>query len=295
MKKFEALFKKVNFHPQKAFRKGPRVWVIGGDLEGKPAVFKTPFGGEGKETVLDEHLRREALFLESAPAYLVSHLPILYRQGKEERFWYLVEWVQPGVPQSLESSDFLMADTFFTLDNLEWVLEVLEGLRKMSLELPGEFKKDLNQTAYELSSYRRLLEPQGRQFFAEPKVWEKITDFLDAAEPAYNRFNQTTVTHHEFYGSQILSSIDSFKLCDWENVGWGHPLRDFTSLWIRAFKHPAWQKDFLAKFHARAGMEDNDFDTLFGVEKILQNFGNLGLPELGGEDFFRNCIVEVIS
>ncbi len=297
MDKFEKLFKNIDFRPQKAFREGPRVWVVGGDFDGKKAVFKTPFERDKKheQTLLDEHLHREALFLKDAPGYLSLHLPALYNDGVwEGRSWYLIEWVNPGKPQCSESSDFLMLDTFFTPGNLKWVLVVLGGLRRFSLELSNDLRADLAKTAYELSSYRQLLEPQGRKFF-EKRVWEKITDFLDAAEPVYNRFNSTTVTHHEFYGSQILSSNESYKICDWENVGWGHPLRDFANLWIRSFQHPYWQKEFLARFRAQAGLEEREFEVLFGVEKILQNFGNLGLSVLKGEKFFRNCILETIG
>jgi len=295
--KFEKLFKNINFRPQKAFREGPRVWVVGGEFKDRPAVFKTPFDNEQtqRQTLLDEHLRRETLFLTAAPDYLYPHLPTLCDHGVwEGRFWYLIEWVKPGKPQCSESSDFLMLDTFFTPGNLEWILGVLDGLRRFAQELPKSLEKDLNKTAYGLSDYRRLLEPQGRKFF-ENGVWEKITDFLDKAEPVYNRFNETTVTHHEFYGSQILSSNASYKLADWENVGWGHPLRDFTNLWLRSFSHPEWQKYFLDEFHARAGLGDEDFETLFGVEKILQNFGNLGLPEIKHEEFFRNCVLNAIG
>ena len=297
MDDFKELFKNIDFRPQKAFREGPRVWVVGGDFDGKKAVFKTPFEKEKKhkQTLLDEHLHREATFLKDAPEYLSLHLPTLYSDGVwEGRSWYLIEWVNPGKPQCSESSDFLMLDTFFTPDNLEWVLKVLGGLRRFSSELPNALRFDLDKTAYDLSSYRQLLEPQGRKFF-ENEVWEKIIDFLDRAEPAYNRLNKATIAHHEFYGSQILSSNASFKLADWENVGWGHPLRDFANLWIRSFQHPAWQRDFLAEFRAQVGLEDSDFEILFGVEKILQNFGNLGLSVLKGEKFFRNCILETIG
>jgi hypothetical protein len=294
MERFEKLFRKVGFQSRKVFRKGPRVWVVGGELAGRAAVFKTSFGQEDP-TLLDEHLRREALFLKEAPEYLSLHLPAIYDYGIwEGRFWYLIEWIKPGKPQSLESSDFLMLNTFFTPVNLDWILEVLEGLKRFSQELSPELKKNFANTSYELSAYRRLLEPQGRKFF-EKEAWEKTTDFLDKAEPVYNRFNQTTITHHEFYGSQILSSNASYKLCDWENVGWGHPLRDFTNLWIRAFKHSAWQNDFLTEFRAQVGLEEDDFETLFGVEKILQNFGNLGLPVTKGEKFFQNCVLEVVA
>jgi hypothetical protein len=42
-------------------------------------------------------------------------------------------------------------------------------------------------------------------------------------------------------------------------------------------------------------LEEDDFETLFGVEKILQNFGNLGLPVTKGEKFFQNCVLEVVA
>lgn len=324
---FEEFFNKIGFKPQKVFRPGPRVYVVGGwccprrarlqfagandgrrrSAPGAPrlrrAVFKSAFK---KEVRLSEKLRREAVFLAGVPKYLAPHLPKVFNFGQLKRgqFWYLAEWVWPGKSQSVGDSNFLMESKFFTQKNLNWALKVLSGLRRFSANPPQPIKKELSATVYDLKSYRRLLEPQGRKFF-DLATWERVKNFLDQAAPIYNRVNRTTITHHEFYGSQILSSGRSLKLTDWENVGWGHPLRDFTTLWIRAFEHPAWQKRFLKGFKESLRLNEKDFGILFGVEKILQNFGNLVLfdqTELKEErrvkreamEFFRQCILDVL-
>lgn len=315
---FEELFNKIGFKPQKVFRPGPRVYVVGGwygprrarlQFAGandgrQKAVFKSAFKKEAK---LSEKLRREAVFLAGAPKYLAPHLPKVFNFGQLKRgqFWYLAEWVWPGKSQSVGDSNFLMESKFFTQKNLSWALKVLSGLRRLSADPPSSIKKELSATVYDLKSYRRLLEPQGRGFF-DPNILKNIKTFLDKSEPIYNQANRTTIVHHEFYGSQILTSGQSLKLTDWENVGWGHSLRDFTNLWIRAFANPSWQKKFLGDFKKELGIPDYEFEILFGVEKILQNFGNLVLfdqTELKEErrvkqkamGFFRQCVLETVS
>lgn len=304
---FEQLFREKKFEPVKFFRQGPRVYVIGGRLQrdgGLEAVFKAPFRNNQELTSL--RLRREAVFLQSVPAYLQKLLPTVYDFGQNSgRFWYLVEWIKPGRPQVLGKSDFVMVNNFFTQDNLNWCLGVLAALRQFSQDIPPRFTREISKTAYGLADYRRLLEPLGKRFF-DRKMLISIKKFLDDANPIYDRANQTIITHHEFYGSQVLSSGKSFKLADWENVGWGHPLRDFTSLWIRAYEHPAWQKKFLEDFREDLRMGSAEFEVLFGVEKILQNFGNLKLfkqtrlPEeitrrKTATEFFCRCVLETIG
>ncbi len=304
---FEKLFREKKFEPVKFFRRGPRVYVIGGRLQrdgGLEVVFKAPFRNNQELTSL--RLRREAVFLQSAPAYLQKLLPTVYDFGQNVgRFWYLVEWIKPGKTQTMGDGDFVMTNNFFTQGNLNWCLEVLTALRRFSPDIPPRFAREIAGTVYGLADYRRLLEPLGKRCF-DQETLAAAKRFLDVAEPIYNRANRTVITHHEFYGSQILTHGRTIKLADWENVGWGHPLRDFTSLWIRAYEHPAWQKKFLEEFQRGLRISPVEFEVLFGVEKILQNFGNLTLfkqtrlPEeiarrRKATDFFRRCILEVIS
>jgi hypothetical protein len=189
-----------------------------------------------------------------------------------------------------------------------WACLLLRALRRLARQVPPKIEALLAKTAYRFASYRGLLESAGAPFFAAQMP--EIKHFLDAAAQIYDRFNRSTIVHHEFYGSQILSTRDSFKLSDWENVGWGNPLRDFTSLWLRGFAEPAWQKEFLEKFRAEVLGEGvlsaQDFEILFGVEKILQGFGNLAYlsgTEIPSEqaakeaasDFFRREILDLLS
>lgn len=345
---FEELFRTKKFQPQKVFRQGPRVYVVGGcwGEAREDAVFKTAF--RGGVSLTSQHLRSEAIFLKSVPFYLASLVPALYDFGCEKngRFWYLVEWVKPGKRQVLGESDFVMMNNFFTQSNLSWCLQVLAALRRLSGEVSPQFAREISRTSYKLSDYRVLMGPQGRKFF-DRKTLAKAKNFLDAAEPIYNRANRAAVTHHEFYGSQILTCGRPFdstqggpahsassghserkskseqrrtgrtvKLVDWENIGWGNPLRDFTSMWVRAYEHPAWQKKFLDNFRKEVLLEgatafggvppEAGFEVLFGVEKILQSFGNLTyfsqtpLPvEISRKKkavgFFRRCVLETLD
>lgn len=277
---FEPLFQQLSFTPRAIFKNGPRVLVAGGEWHRKKAIFKAPCGIATPKT--SQGLKREAMFLESAPSYLRSMVPGVYKYGKVfgKRFWYLVGWVEPGDPQNTGGSDFLIKDTFFTQESLVWALELLKSLRRFSADVPAGLRKELSATVYNLSSYRRLLEGLGKEFFSTPTFnFKRTAAYLDRAGGVYNRLNLTTLVHHEFYGSQILASGRSFKLSDWENLGWGHPLRDFSTIWFRSLFHSAWQEEFLARFKkgilTEGKLREDEFEILFGVEKILQGFGNL--------------------
>lgn len=306
---FEPLFQQLSFTQKAVFKNGPRVLVAGGEWHKKDAIFKAPCGIATPKT--SEGLKREAMFLESVPSHLRLMVPEVYKYGKVlgKRFWYLVEWVKPGDSQNTGGSDFLIKDTFFTQESLMWVLELLRNLRRFSIDIPTGLRKELSATAYNLSSYRRLLENLGKDFFPTP-TFKKASAYLDEAADVYNRFNLTTLVHHEFYGSQILASGESLKLSDWENLGWGHPLRDFSTVWFRSFFHPAWQEEFFALFKkeilAEGKLKEEEFKILFGVEKILQGFGNLNhfqnfpLPqEISVKekalDFFRRQVLECLG
>lgn len=308
---FEKLFEELKFQPQKYFKKGPRVYVLGGLYQvgekTKKAVFKSPSSLDlGVVNFTNGKLHHEAIFLENAPSYLLPFIADIFRYGLfEGRFWYLIEWAQPGERMSLGKSDFLIKDKFFTQKNLEWDVETLAALRRNSASVYGALKKELSETFYDLADYRGLLEPQGKPYFTAD-ILSKAAAFLDQAGPIYNKYNKKTVTHHEFYGSQIVSSSKTLMLTDWENVGWGHPLRDFMTMWIRAFEHPAWQANFLEAFKKSLAVPEEEFEALFGVEKILQNFGNIvhfsqtKLPsEVARKEkalaFFRGCVLETVS
>ncbi|OGC56037.1 hypothetical protein A2797_02485 [candidate division WWE3 bacterium RIFCSPHIGHO2_01_FULL_48_15] len=299
----EQFLKQIEFEPEKYFRQGPRVFVAGGQFGGEKAIFKTSV--EEELALTNQKLKREAIFLENSGT-LGKFAPKLFKYGQfKGRFWYLVEWVSPGGNQSLGEGDFLIKNTFFTQENLRWALAVLSALRDLSLDIPNVLETELASTFYDLRDYRGLLEPQGKKFFGSKEL-KQVKKFLNGAGTLYRIANKTTITHHELYGSQILSSGSSFKLTDWENIGWGHPLRDFTTLWIRAFEHPAWQKKFLEGFQRGLKMGREEFEVLFCVEKILQNFGNLALfsqtklPEEHRKKekaiaFFRRCILETLT
>jgi hypothetical protein len=277
---FESLFRKLNFSPEKVFKNGPRVLVAGGRWQQKETVFKASCGIATSKT--KQGLQREALFLESSPSYLRPMVPVIYDWGDflGKSFWYLVEWVRPGNTQNIGESDFLFKNTFFTQEALEWALGLLRGLRRYSLKMPGDLglRENVSSTGYDLAAYRGLLEGMGKALLPPPVI-EQASTRLDEAAGVYDRWNQTTLVHHEFYGSQILASGESFKLSDWENLGWGHPLRDFSTLWFRSFLHPTWQAEFLSRFKAEllaeGGMTEKEFTILLGVEEILQGFGNL--------------------
>lgn len=270
---FQSVFDDLNFSPTKMFREGPRFFVVGGTYKGEKAIFKAdvedPKDGNRRAYL---KLRREAAFLDSGE---LSHIPAFYAKGEQEEFfWLLEEWV-PGESQEMGDSTFLLKDSFFTQDNLDFCLEFLTVLHQMPQENKSpkfkEFKEKFSKR-YSLKDYADLIASDKEKLVGK-KLMDKVDDFIDRRHGIFDS-NQKVIAHHEFYAPHIFVSGDEFSVIDWENVGWGNPAYDFAELWIRSFSHPDFQGELLARF--RDIQEDKDvFDQLFSLEVVLQGLGNL--------------------
>lgn len=270
---FRPLFDELNFNLTKVFREGPRFFVVGGDYKSEKAIFKADVEdpkAENRRAYLK--LRREAAFLESVDS---PHIPSFYIKGNQESFfWLLEEWV-PGESQELEDSTFLIKDTFFTQENLDFCLEFLTSLHRMpqNNKTPEfeEFKEKFAKR-YTLQDYASLIASDKENLVGE-ELMGRIDAFIDKRHDIFNS-NQTVMAHHEFYAPHIFLNGGELKVIDWENVGWGNPAYDFAELWIRSFAKPDFREELLNRF--REVQEEKDmFDQLLSLEIVLQGLGNL--------------------
>lgn len=305
---FQLVFGKLGFAVTKTFREGPRFYVIGGVYhppgvdKGEKAIFKADLEAEAKRLPKARlRLRREAIFLRHAK---FKYAPRFYSRGTHVKsdvtsdhvasrgiFWLLEEWV-PGKSQESGESAFLIRNSFFTEQNLKHSLNFLKELHRLTqISKPGGFgkprglvevfEKHLNR--YNLADYVYLMRID-RPIILGKRLAAKVDAFVNGCHRLFNR-NQTVITHHELYGPHIFISKDSFKLIDWENVGWGNPAHDFVELWMRSFAHQDFQREFYERFRA-SQEEKRIFDELFRLEVILQGIGNLSFfksPDLPEE------------
>lgn len=275
---FQPVFNELGFKTTKTFRAGPRFYVLGGEYRGEKVIFKADVEPlhEVRSTKAQLKLRREAAFLETGD---LEHIPRFYAKGthraiEREFFWLLEEWV-PGESQEQGESTFLIKDSFFTSQNLKYVLEFLTILRDLpKANGSSEFTvfKEKFARRYTLKDYTALITSDKEELVGEERM-DKIDDFIDERGGLFDA-NQTVITHHEFYGPHIFVNGGELNVIDWENVGWGNPAYDFTELWIRSFAHSDFQAEL--QDHFRSVQEDTKvFDQLFSLEILLQGVGNL--------------------
>ncbi|MEX1061936.1 MAG: aminoglycoside phosphotransferase family protein [Patescibacteria group bacterium] len=270
---FTPVFKKTGFVPTKTFREGPRFFVVGGDYQGKKAIFKADVEDPEKETRRAFlKLRREAAFLKAVE---FDQAPAFYSQGEEQDFFWMLEELVPGEGQEAGEGTFLFKESFFNKKNLQRVLDFLANLHRVGsynqnpawIDFKNQFAK-----RYTLKDYAHLI-ASNKEYLVGKELMDKVDSFIASRHNLFDG-NQTVITHHEFYAPHIFVNGGSLNVIDWENVGWGNPAYDFAELWFRSFNHPGFQKDFWENFRATQ-KEQEIFDQLFSLEILLQGLGNL--------------------
>jgi thiamine kinase-like enzyme len=296
---FQPVFDRLGFEPIKAFRDGPRFYVVGGNYEGERAIFKSDVeDGPRRLRKARFRMRREALFLEYAN---IKHVPKFYEKGTRRQFFWLLEGWVSGESQERGESTFLIKDSFFTEKNLGYMVEFLVEMRRLGKKTPLQFEERLPR--YTLANYMSLIW-RDREHLLGRELSEKASAFLKTRHKIFNA-NQTVITHHELYGPHIFIDNGKMNVIDWENVGWGNAAYDFTEIWVRSFAHPDFQAEFMGRF--RNLQEDKElFDQLFRIETILQGIGNIkyfcreGMPKEEGavadtvSDFLRENIGKAV-
>ena len=270
---FAPVFSRLKFTPGKIFREGPRFFVVGGEYQGKKAIFKSDVEDPQKETRRAYlKLRREAAFLQCQP---LSQAPAFYAKGEEQDFFWILEELVPGKSQEAGEGTFLFKDGFFTGENLDWALSFLANLhqvgRKNSNPAWVEFKNKFAKR-YTLDDYVRVM-ASDKEYLVGKSLMDKIDSFIGVRHDLFDG-QQTVMAHHEFYAPHIFVNGGEFNVIDWENVGWGNPAYDFTELWFRSFNHLDFQKELEERFRS-SQKETEIFDQLFSLEILLQGLGNL--------------------
>lgn len=229
----------------------------------------------------NEHLAREAFFLnyikkQNQYPVLKNGVPIIYDCDLAGlQTWYLKDYAE-GEFQNFNKSNFLFKDSFFTKENLNWIIKFFSELHRFSQNLPSNQKKLFHQ--HNLSDYLNLINGQRvKKIMGAIKI-TKIYHFFKKHEKIFNQ-NQSALTHFEPYPVHFIKHKKTMTIIDWENVGWGNSAHDIGVIWLRGFKHPAWQNDLIKKFPLQTPLKKHWLE-LFKTETIVQSLANL--PYLKG-------------
>lgn len=258
------------------FRNGPRFYVA--KLRGE----------DGKELVLKKLLqmnnewtktgfRKELAFLHWVESLGVLGLSevfprLLAFENTKETVWYATEFLQ-GDFQNVEPSQFLLREDYNVRVNPTALANFLLSLHAATAAVPEPIGAEM--TTSTLEQYAGFLEWQRvPESLVNGSQRRKVEDFLAHGKTLYDQ-QAKVLTHFEFYGAHILSTIEGdLKIIDWENIGLSDPTHDFTTIYLRAYHFPEWQDEFLSVF--RTGLPDEfPFDSVWPVELVLQSLGNL--------------------
>jgi len=264
----------------KFLRMGPR-FLIALCLKNKKRVYiKINLYSRHKNhdcRVCNEHLAREITFLQLVNRqnkfkHLKQGVPLIYAADiKSDRTWFVKEYTE-GTFQNINDSNFLFKNSFFNQTNLNWVVKFFDELHAFSLDLPAKTKKTFHY--HDMADYLRLINKKeiATILKSQAKV-DKIYQFLNKRENLFNK-NQLVLTHFEPYAAHFIKNQASFKVIDWENIGWSNVAHDLGVIWLRAYEHPIWQKKLVEKVYQTSPLAKN-WPELFKVELLIQIMANL--------------------
>jgi hypothetical protein len=290
-KQINDIVKKHNLSLIEIVIMGPRFFIGLYKKNNKKAILKmsmSHFRESHAARRICRRLNRESKFLDFVRQHkdpiLKKSLPKLIDFETRGRVWYLKEYFE-AEPQNLNKSNFLFKRSFFNDEASTFLAQFFSSLHRASKDFPSSFKRILRK--YSLESHQgnnRCFEIL--DYYNLGHLNEKVKKFLDTKREIFDK-NQNVITHYETYAPHILKNnlsvnlrTNNFYLIDWENVGWGNPARDITTLWIRSFARPDWQKDLIEKFLKFSSPEQKKyFKVFFEIEVVLQSIFKM--------DYFR--------
>lgn len=277
-KQINHIFQKHQLKLIKLLRLGPRFFIALCQKKNLKCVLKINLYERAINQdcrTHNEHLAREIIFLKLIAqqknySLIKKGVPYIY-DGDEnsERTWYLKSYTA-GEFQNLGKSNFLFKESFFTKENLNWLIKFFSQLHQLSMNLPEKKQKLFHHHC--LKDYLNLLNDQR----IKPPLknrYPEIFSFFKKHEKNFDK-NQTALTHFEPYPVHFIKNKNGLLIIDWENIGWGNSAHDIGVIWVRSFSKPAWQKSLIVKFQKSTPLNKHWFD-LFKTEIAVQSLANL--------------------
>ena len=273
------LLAKQSFKITKKIKFGPRYFVAEGNLDSAKALFKICLYPKSYDHLTNEKFSREILFLDfinnSHYAALKKSTPQIYYSSVGTRSWYFREYLV-GKTYNINDGNIRFTDSFFTKKNLDWFTQAFTELQSIQpKDLPLEFKKLLfpPQT---LSYLWRFIGP----YYLSVEKFTGIKGGTAQIKKLFKKYGTMyasaprVLAHQEVYAPHILKTKKYIKIIDWENIGWSLPTHDIVTMWMRANRHPAWQRQLYNKFK-KFHRHYKKFDDLWTITVLTQSVFNV--------------------
>jgi len=268
-----------NFKVGKKIKFGPRYYITHGKINKQSAIFKICLYADSIDHLTNEKFSREILFLNfiqySRFKKVETAAPSLFAFGLKPRAWYIRELIN-GNTQNIANGNVRFIKTFFNQANLDWTVKLLFDLQHISAkDLPNNFKKFLYPPDFTKHLWR-FISPHWQRiekYMKWPGVSKLIKKEFNKYTPIYNKAPRV-LAHQEPYACHFIKTKQGLRLIDWENIGWANPNHDAVVLWMRAYKHPEWQKKLYYKFKRHYSYYKK-FDDLWTIEVLIQAVFNV--------------------
>ena len=311
-----------HFKPKQVLRYGPRyvcLVVTNGEQEGffkmvLPIEERHQYSPEGYiwteydyTDKLEQRLLKEALFLQFFSQQIggAGFEPQIISFSDTSPVWSLRNYIHERT-MSAWNSDFVFSPRFFTTISPQQAADFFAKLHQVSHILPQNLSDMIAEVTSTLTNKRRFHGTAERaaevpEFSAHA---DRLLDKFISYAPKYRDY-EPKLTHYEPYPPHIFSHKSQMGLIDWENIGWGHSMQDFSVLYMRCFMDPDWQKQYLKTMEDLGYFEGNG-RLYWDSEMLIQGFANHKYFAEGGPSgteeydkkaikFFIRTIEEVLA
>ncbi len=272
------LQRKHNFHQTKLMSQAPRYYLASGTWERRKAIFKISLRPASEDTLTNEKLARETLFLQhlgEAKSPLVSAVPEVFAGDSRPHAWYIREWTA-GTAQAVRTNEVKFTKSFFTTPHLNWLSTQLETLQAITAR---DLPQSLNELLYQpqAPSYLwQFIEPYRDQidaFTETPGITARCKKIFMRSTPLF-RNAPRVLAHQELYPAHFVRTSKGMKIIDWENIGWALPTYDYVAIWLRAYEHPDWQHQLYQRYR-KQWQSYHDAERLWYTTVFIQSVFNV--------------------
>jgi len=232
-------------------RNGPRYLVARVLWRGKTCLLKFCLYPRSVDRMTNDKFSREVLFLKFLKSQNTRRIynlaPHLYDGGAGTRAWYLREYLN-GETFTVNNGNIRFKKSFFTEKHLKEIIADFSALQRIRpLDLPKILRKEMSRSD-SIAAAWQYITPQWKniaRLIKDPSAARDLPRMLRARQYVFDHAPYA-LSHQEPYATHFIKAQGKLRMIDWENINWSSPLYDYSSLWMRASEHPAWQK----KLHA---------------------------------------------
>ena len=267
---------------------GPRYVVASTEYQGRPALFKmmvphafnpTPPEDAGVwQLSLYDNVRKEIALLEFLTEHrgrIAGQVPELLNHGKTPgSAWYIRELLH-GAPMAAAGTPFVFPARFYREVPAARMVAYFRSLHELSPLIRPQLERHLKLWLPRVEHIRLLAVALGGEW-SHPEVRRlaaRLEPWILEGEPLLRRAGRV-IAHDEPFATHIFLEHGKIGLIDWEAASYGHPLHDFSRLWVRFFDNEAYRSEFEQEL-AGAGYLDGEGALAWDVTRMVQSVASL--------------------